>query len=152
MTFSENPYCGRSSASYLIICRRRFNITRFQLVSQGFSSIKPKEILVCSLNRSIGTKNEEESSITTDVLDGDAMIDNGNVVINALWIIFLKRWDLKWFYVKMNFLMIILNDIILTLIHDATQLITMKNMIQSIISVILYLFTSLYKYNDVIPL
>ena len=46
------------------------------------------------------------------------MIDNRNVVMNGLWIVFLKRWDSEIFYAKKNLLMTILNDIILTLMRE----------------------------------
>lgn len=49
-----------------------------------FVSIKLKAILACPLNTLIGAKDEKEGSVTTGVLDGDAMIDNKNVVMNGL--------------------------------------------------------------------
>lgn len=76
---SETLRCRQSSASHSIIYWHHPNITYSWQISRGFSGIKLKVILACSLNFWIRTKNEEEGSVTTGVLDRDTMIDNRNV-------------------------------------------------------------------------
>ena len=92
------PCCGKSSVSHPIIRWRCPKEIRSQLISRVFSSINPKAILACSLNASMGVRDEEEigardedGGFLTNILEGGAMIDKMNIM--GFRFFFLKRWD-----------------------------------------------------------
>ncbi len=82
-----------SSISYLITCWRCPKEIHSRLVSLVDSSIKPKAILACSLNASIGAKDKEREFVT-GILDKSATIDCMNVIASGF---FFEKMRLKEF-------------------------------------------------------
>lgn len=78
-------------------------MTRSRLLSRVLSCFKPNAILNCSLDALIGEKEDDGGSVTTGGSIGGAMMGDGNISIDGVWIVFLKRWNSQRFYAKFFF-------------------------------------------------